>query len=218
MALILRGNGTVEGMTSAPDLPSSNLKSFGGETFTNDTGTNMLRPQFMAKATSATYNHTFQGGDGGSYANVTSRSTFPPWTGVTGGNTTGFTTSSTPGSAWYDIPMTGYYSFSWTNLVNATPATHVDTCLHITDSATNTYRSYVPWQTQYEGTSATEYGICGFSRSWDNTNAGGIGALTIHAKFYEGQRIRPMITSPSSWSVDIYGDAHSYWHGIFLGK
>ena len=228
MAFILRGNGVVEGLTDLPagsvaaddlhatlDLSSKTI-TYGAEKFKKDDGTEIVRPQFMAKATSVAYNHTFQSGDGGSYTSTNSRSAFSPWNVVGGENYTGFTTSSTPGNAYYDIPVTGYYVFSWRNLVNGTGANHIDTTLNITDSATNTYRNVVPWQTQYIGVNGN-YDPCGFTRSWDDTNAGGIGQ-TIIAKFYEGQRIRNQITSPGAWTVGIYGDAHSYWHGLFLGK
>ncbi len=59
-----------------------------------------LRPQVNFRSTWGSYTHNFNTSDVSNYTDTTGRQTHPPYNGVYGQNTTGATTSSTPGQCY----------------------------------------------------------------------------------------------------------------------
>lgn len=202
---------------------SGSITGLGPFSFLNDAGNaSVVRPQFMAYGTWGYYSHNFNATINSSYTATTGYCAFPAWNSISGGNTTGFVTSSTPGTSYYDIPITGYYMFKAENLINTSIAGfHMDSGFNITDSATNTFRANLPWSSQYLGESATTYGSAGF----DRIQPGGSSPLetskgvTVVGKFYVGQRIRPQIAvGGNQGNLTVYCSNHNYFHGVYLGK
>jgi len=203
---------------------SGSITGLGPFSFLNDAGNaSVVRPQFMAYGTWGFYTHNFNGTTPSPalYTTTAGRQSFPAWNNVSGGNTAGFVTSSTPGTSYYDIPITGYYMFTFQNLINNPISNnHIDAGFNITDAATNTFRESFPWGDQYLGQSATTYGNAGFDRlqptsSGVETSKG----ITVIGKFYVGQRIRPQIVMGANvGNLTVFCSNHNYFHGVYLGK
>lgn len=209
MAVAIGGNGSVTGL--------------GPFSYINDAGNaNINRPQFMAAATWGSYSHNFNAVSSGSYTSTSGNMTFPAYNTVSGGNTTGFNASSTPGNCYYDIPLTGFYMFSFENLIDSTMDGHTDSCFNVTDTATNTYRNSPPWTYSYIGDSATSYGAVGFTRdqpAGGQSSIYGSYGVTVVGRFYVGQRIRACIAvGPNIGAKSIYQSNHNFFHGVYLGK
>jgi hypothetical protein len=194
------------------------------QTFRNSSGTSVARPNFMAYGNFGSYNHQFiSGTSNSSYTGLTGFQSFPPYNNVSGSNTTGFTTSSTPGSCYYDIPLDGIYSFTFGNLVNTaipTASNHLDAAFDVGDTS-NTWRGNVPWSDQYLGQSSITYGPSGHARMHPQTSTTNIimnQGCSTQGRFYVGQRIRPMFGMNVSATMNIYCSAHNYWVGSYLGS
>jgi hypothetical protein len=190
--------------------------TIGSSTFRNAAGSTIARPNFSAWGSWGYYTHNFTSGDSGSFGSTTGHQAFPAMNNVNGLNTTGFNASSTPGSCYYDIPLDGIYAFSFNVLINTYISNHIDCCFHLTDSASNTWRDTVPWSTQYTGANGN-YGPVGFYRMDENDGIQISPGVSVIARFYQGQRIRPQLSVNVSVSATVYCDSHNFWHGAYIG-
>lgn len=203
MAVIINGDGTVTGL--------------GPQSFKNSAGTEIATPQFMATSNGVTWNHAFTSTMPTSYTQLSGHNSFFTWTNVAGINTAGFTTSSTPGVAKYQAPLTGVYIMAFQYLVNANTTNHADSAWMITDPS-DAYRSFNPWYGQTVQNTSTDFGTAGFSRSTVPNGQQSAYGCTIVVRLYEGQIIRPYIAFNAAFTAQIYGSGHNYWHGAYIGR
>ena len=114
-------------LTGGADITASAFDDAGGHL---KIGGN-LRPQVNFRSTWGSYTHNFTSSDVSNYTDTTGRQTHPPYNGVYGQNTTGATTSSTPGTTYYTIPYSGIYFMSFSYLMNTQTTAHVDATFNI---------------------------------------------------------------------------------------
>ena len=204
MALRLSGSGPITGMTS--------------QSFRNEAGTEVLRPQFMATAQWGAWNHTFATSMNTAYTGLTGHQSYFAFNLVSGINTTGFLTSTTPGVTRYQAPLTGVYAMSFMLLINSAITAHVDSAWVITD-ASDTYRATYPWQQQSTQSGPTDYGTVGHTRMQiaAGTGAGNDYGHSTLIRLYEGQIIRPYIALNAAVTLSMYGAGHNFWHGTYIG-
>lgn len=186
--------------------------------YRNNAGQIVARPQFMASGNWGAYNMAFTTAAQTSFTNTSSGyTTYPAFNSVTGGNTTGFTATSTPGNCKYRIPLTGTYMMSFKVLCNTDVSNHIDAAFLVTNTS-DAFIANMPWSQQYLGDSVDSVGPCGFSRLQETDNIISSPGVTIIARLYEGQYIRPMIAMNTSATVQVYLSAHNFWHSAYLGK
>ena len=195
-----------------------------------------LRPQVNFRSTWGSYTHNFTTSDVSNYTDTTGRQTHPPYNGVYGQNTTGATTSSTPGTTYYTIPYSGIYFMSFSYLVNTQTTGHFDATFNIqsVNSFANSATAYVgpaggAFGTQFEGlasytdfTNTTNLArgnqSIGFNRlNADDSMAGAIGVSIVNF-FQKGMVIRPQICMNTSVGINVYGVNHSHWTILYLGR
>ena len=195
-----------------------------------------LRPQVNFRSTWGSYTHNFNTSDVSNYTDTTGRQTHPPYNGVYGQNTTGATTSSTPGQCYYTIPYSGIYFMSFSYLLNTEVNSHYDASFNIqsVNSFANSATAYVgpaggAFGTQFEGlasytdfTNTTNLArgnqTIGHFRMNDTDSMGGSAGCAICNFFQKGMVIRPQIAMNHSISANIYGVNHSFWSIVYLGR
>jgi hypothetical protein len=103
-------------------------------------------------------------------------------------------------------------------LINSASTNHIDSAWIITDAA-DTYRATLPWQQQTTQSSPTDFGTCGFTRMQiaSGTGAGNSYGQSALIRLFEGQIIRPYIALNASTTLSMYGAAHNFWHGTYIG-
>ena len=218
-------NGNLDISASAFDDAGAHLK-VGGQ----------LRPQVNFRSTWGSYNQSFTGSNVSNYTDTTGRQAHPPYNGVYGQNTTGATTSSTPGQCYYTIPYSGIYFMSFSYLINTYATLHVDSAFNIqsVNSFANSATAYVgpdggAFGAQFEGlvsyTDFTDTGnlargnqSIGFSRYHSSSNIAGTVGTSICNFFQKGMVIRPQIAMNGSATINVYGVNHSHWSIVYLGR
>jgi hypothetical protein len=204
MTVTIDGNGPITGLTS--------------QSFDNSSGVSIPRPQFMASAQWGAWNHNFTTSNNTAYTGLSGFQSYMAFNLVGGINTTGFLTSTTPGVSRYQAPLTGVYAMSFMHLVNSAITNHVDTAWIITDAA-DTYRATLPWQQQTVQSGPTDFGTCGHTRMHiaSGTGSGNDYGHSALIRLFEGQIIRPYITLNATVTLSMFGAAHNFWHGTYIG-
>ena len=206
--------------TTAATIDSSGKVGFANaQKFMQDDGTYIDRPHFEAYATTGTYNHTFNTSNPASFSAIVGGMSFYAINNVHGGNTTGFTTSTTNGGSYYKVPVTGIYHFDAGAMMNTSTTSHVDMGFYITDKD-DTFSDIAglrPWSNQATAfTSNTSSGVRGFTRSWNQSSS--TNNLSVTIKLFEGQHVRPAIVMNTSFTGSVYLSNHNYWHGTLIGQ
>jgi hypothetical protein len=172
----------------------------------------------MASAQWGAWNHNFATSNNTAYTGLTGHQSYFAFNLLGGTNTSGFVTSTTPGVSRYQAPLTGIYAMSFMLLINSASTNHIDSAWIITDAA-DTYRATLPWQQQTTQSSPTDFGTCGFTRMQiaSGTGAGNSYGQSALIRLFEGQIIRPYIALNASTTLSMYGAAHNFWHGTYIG-
>jgi len=182
-------------------------------------GTYASTPHFEAYSQIGGYNHSFTTTDSTSFGATSGRQAYLTFNNVHGGNTTGFTTSSTKGASKYKVPVTGIYTLSFRCLVNTQVTSHYDTAFYITDKddTFSDISGLYPWSAQVtEFTSSSSHGVRGFTRISESDGLSSGPGQSITIKLYKDQHVRPAIVMNATETVSIYLSNHNYFHGVLV--
>lgn len=185
----------------------------------DNSGNVISSPQFSAYIGWGSFSHTFSVSTAtSSFTSTSGRACWPRWNAVDGNNVSGFVTSnSTSLESYYEIPMDGIYQFSFSVLMNANATSHVDGSFFVSSEGAS-YNGLNTWDPQYIGNKNEADRPCGFYRLYPN-NIPSTPGCSIVARFYQGQRVRPMVGMNVNFTGQIYGSngGHGYFQGAYLG-
>lgn len=221
MALIRPKNIPTANVSNLDSNLNAKLATADRNTFLDNNGNPIVRPSFTAFGAWGTYSHSFSSTDSASFTSTSGRQTYPAFDVVSGGNTVGFQTGNGPGQSYYDIPVDGIYTFSFSSLINTwvSSGSHIDAAIMVYDINRASPGVGYPWTSQYYGANVNWDRPTGFQRNQINN---GDAIYSPHANctsyFYVGQRIRPLIAMNSTLNgATVYCSSHNYFQGAYMG-